>query len=54
MSLRWKDALAVAAVAAFTTLAVGLATYRSTKARLYDEIDRSLDVDAPRPAIGWA
>jgi hypothetical protein len=52
MSLRWKVALAVAAVAALTTLAVGVASYRSTRARLYDEIDRSLVVDAPRPFDG--
>lgn len=48
MSLRWRIALAVAAVASLTTLAVGIASYHSTHARLYDEIDRSLEVDAPR------
>ena len=35
MSLRWRIALAVAAVASLTTLAVGIASYRSTHARLY-------------------
>ena len=47
MSLRWRIALAVAAVASLTTLAVGIASYRSTHARLYNEVDRSLEVDAP-------
>jgi two-component system sensor histidine kinase MprB len=50
MSLRWRVALAVATVAALTTLAVGLASYRSTRARLYDEIDRSLQIEVPRPS----
>ena len=49
MSLRWKVALAVAAVAAFTTLAAGLASYSSTKDRLYDEIDSSLQVGMMTP-----
>ena len=47
MSLRWRVALAVALVAAVATLAVGVASYRSTRDRLYQEIDRSLDVDVP-------
>ena len=49
MSLRWRIALAVAAVASLTTLAVGIASYRSTHARLYDEIDRSLVVNPAGP-----
>jgi two-component system, OmpR family, sensor histidine kinase MprB len=51
VSLRWRIALAVAAVASLTTLAVGIASYRSTHARLYDEIDRSLEVDVPDPFL---
>lgn len=49
MSLRWRIALAVAAVASLTTLAVGVASYRSTHARLYREVDNSLEIEAPRP-----
>jgi two-component system sensor histidine kinase MprB len=49
VSLRWRIALAVAAVASLTTLAVGIASYRSTHARLYDEIDRSLVVNPAGP-----
>lgn len=49
MSLRWRIAIAVAVVAAVATLAVGAASYRSTRDRLYQEIDRSLDVAAPGP-----
>lgn len=47
MSLRWKIALALAAIASVATVAVGAANYRSTRDRLYAEIDRSLaTVDA--------
>lgn len=49
MSLRWRIALAVAAVASLTTLAVGVASYRSTHARLYPEVDNSLEIEASRP-----
>lgn len=42
MSLRWKIALAMAAMAAMTAAVIGTASYRSTRARLFDEIDRSL------------
>lgn len=42
MSLRWKIALALAGVAALAAALFGTATYRSTKARLLDEVDRSL------------
>lgn len=42
MSLRWKVALALAAVALVATTAVGVIGYRSTSARLVDEIDRSI------------
>jgi two-component system sensor histidine kinase MprB len=52
VSLRWRIALAVAAVASLTTLAVGIASYRSTHARLYDEIDRSLVVN-PAGAVAF-
>lgn len=42
MSLRWKIALALAAIASVATVAVGAANYRSTRDRLHTEIDRSL------------
>lgn len=42
MSLRWKVALAMAAIAAVTAIVFGTASYRSTRDRLYAEIDRSL------------
>lgn len=43
MSLRWKIAVVLAMLAALATTAVGVASYRSTRDRLYDEVDRSLD-----------
>lgn len=47
MSLRWKIALAMAAITAVATVALGAANYRTTRDRLYAEIDRSLTaVDA--------
>jgi two-component system sensor histidine kinase MprB len=42
VSLRWKIALALAAITSVATIAVGAANYRSTRDRLYAEIDRSL------------
>jgi len=42
MSLRWKIALALAAIAAVTAIVFGSLSYRSTRDRLLDEIDRSL------------
>lgn len=42
MSLRWKIALALAAIVSVATVALGAANYRSTRERLYDEVDRSL------------
>ncbi len=42
MSLRWRIALALAAVAAATTISVGIVSYRATSARLLEEVDRSL------------
>ncbi len=42
MSLRWRIAFALAAVAAVTAVAFGSLSYRSTRDRLLDEIDRSL------------
>lgn len=41
-SLQLKIAAALAFVAALATLSIGLSSYQSTSARLYDEIDRSL------------
>jgi two-component system, OmpR family, sensor histidine kinase MprB len=42
VSLRWKVALALAAITVVATAAVGVASYRSTRSQLYGEIDRSL------------
>lgn len=42
MGLRWKIALSLAAVAMVATLTVGFIGYRSTSARLLDEVDRSI------------
>jgi two-component system, OmpR family, sensor histidine kinase MprB len=42
VSLRWRIALALGAIAAVTTLVVGVISYRTTRDRLYDEIDQSL------------
>lgn len=49
MSLRWRIAIAVALLAAVATMAVGVASYRSTRDRLYHEIDQSLEVDSAGP-----
>jgi two-component system sensor histidine kinase MprB len=43
MGLRWKIALSLAAVALVATLTVGLISYRTTSARLLDEVDRSIN-----------
>ena len=43
MSLRWRIALALAAIAAVTTLSVGVVSYRATSTRLLEEVDASLD-----------
>jgi two-component system sensor histidine kinase MprB len=46
VSLRWKIALAMAAIVSVTTVFVGVISYRTTKDRLYAEVDRSLlDID---------
>ena len=42
MSLRWKIALAVAAITLVASAAIGVAGYRSTRDRLFAEVDRSL------------
>lgn len=42
MGLRWKIALSLAVVALIATATVGLIGYRSTSARLVDEVDRSI------------
>lgn len=58
MSLRWRIALALAAIAAATTLSVGVVSYRATSTRLLEEVDASLDqawktIQAdPRAALG--
>jgi two-component system, OmpR family, sensor histidine kinase MprB len=41
--LQWKIVLALAAVAAATTITVGVLSYRATSGRLMQEVDRSLD-----------
>jgi two-component system sensor histidine kinase MprB len=43
MSLRWRIALAFAAIAAATTISVGIASYRATSTRLLQEVDSSLE-----------
>jgi two-component system sensor histidine kinase MprB len=46
VSLRWKIALAMALMVSVTTIVVGTISYRTTRDRLYAEVDRSLiDVD---------
>ena len=40
VSLRWRIALALGAIAATTTIVVGVISYRTTHDRLYNEIDR--------------
>jgi two-component system sensor histidine kinase MprB len=42
MSLRWKVALALASLVVVATLAIGAASYRSTRDQLLSEVDRSL------------
>lgn len=42
MSLRWKIALALAALTAAATSVIGVASYRTTRERLLGEVDRSL------------
>ena len=42
MSLRWRIALALAAIAAATTIAVGVASYRAISERLVEEVDDGL------------
>lgn len=53
MGLRWKIALSLAAVALIATFTVGLIGYRSTSARLLDEVDRSIS-EATQQMIGRA
>jgi two-component system sensor histidine kinase MprB len=43
MSLRWKVALSLATIAVLSTIAIGTASYRTTRSRLMSEIDRSLE-----------
>ena len=43
MRLQWKIVIALAAVAAATTITVGALSYRATSGRLMQEVDRSLD-----------
>ncbi|MGH9271257.1 MAG: HAMP domain-containing protein, partial [Ilumatobacteraceae bacterium] len=42
MSLQWRVATALAAVAAAATISVGMISYRATDARLLEEVDNSL------------
>jgi two-component system, OmpR family, sensor histidine kinase MprB len=42
MGLRWKIALALAAVGLVATALVGIVSYRTTSTRLVDELDRSI------------
>ena len=57
MSLRWRIALALAAIAAGATISVGVASYRATATRLLEEVDSSLHQawvkieDSPRSSL---
>ena len=42
MSLQWRIAAALAAVAALATMSVGMISYRATSGRLMEEVDRSI------------
>lgn len=53
MGLRWKIALSLALVAMIATFTVGLIGYRTTSARLVDEVDRSI-TEATGQMIGRA
>jgi len=50
MNLRWKIALALAAISLTATTAVGIISYRSTSERLVDEVDRSIATAAAQLA----
>lgn len=63
MSLRWRVALALAALAAAATIAVGLISYVNTRDRLIQQVDESLAVATSQLSIrggrfvvpaGWA
>jgi two-component system sensor histidine kinase MprB len=43
VSLRWKVAVSLAAIAVLSTIAIGMAGYRTTRSQLVAEIDRSLE-----------
>lgn len=53
MSLRWRIAVALAVITSIATVAVGAANYRSTRDRLYAEIDRSLVAVDARLSDRW-
>ncbi len=53
MGLRWKIALSLATVALIATAAVGILGYRTTSARLLDEVDRSI-TQATQQMVGRA
>ena len=53
MGLRWKIALSLALVAMIATFTVGVIGYRTTSARLVDEVDRSI-TQATSQMIGRA
>ncbi|HSP29174.1 MAG TPA: HAMP domain-containing sensor histidine kinase [Ilumatobacteraceae bacterium] len=53
MGLRWKIALSLATVALIATAAVGIIGYRTTSARLLDELDRSI-TQASEQMVGRA
>jgi len=57
VSLRWRIALALAAIAAGATISVGVASYRATATRLLEQVDSSLHQawikieDSPRSSL---
>jgi len=53
MGLRWKIALSLATVAMIATAAVGFIGYRTTSARLLNEVDRSI-TEASQQMLGRA
>ena len=54
MGLRWKIVIALAAVAAVTTISLSVLSYRATSVRLMQEVDHSLDeaLGDVRPRLG--
>jgi hypothetical protein len=52
MSLRWKIAFSLAAIALVATTSVGVVSYRSTAERLLAEVDRSIGQVGAQVVLG--